>query len=254
MGRVKEYMFELREAEADAWARSRLDNEDVDEESEEYQSAVQDYWDWQEYLSDKAEFEAELEWLKDTGSYHIHQGFIRQLDELKKFAEDGEGAFGAMKAKMVFSHSVTLLETYLSDTSKMLISSSDAFFENALRNVDELKGAKYSLASLAAEPLTPRERAMKELGKILYHNLRKVKRVIEGTLGTRVEVDIGFLVGVVMKRHDIVHRNGRTNDGGITDVSLEECLTVIDEMKTFSGSLQRRINEVEESLLDDEPL
>ena len=246
MSSIKDHLFDIQQEQADKWIRERLSDADAGEESEEYQSLAQDYSNYQEYLAEQAEFEAELEWLKNAGSSFQHQSFLKQLEQLDQFVRSANSDHEDMHAKMSFAYAVTLLETYLADAAKTLVSSSEYFFRNAIKNIDELKKAKYSLSSLASEPITPRGLAVKELAKVLYHNLSKVKRIIEGILDNAIDVELENLIKAVDKRHDIVHRNGQTKEGKHVLVTVEDCVDLTEEMRKFANSLQKQINTAEQ--------
>jgi hypothetical protein len=242
MSSIKEYMFEIQQDRADKWIRENLENPSADEESEDYKEIEEKYWDWQAHLADQAEFEAELEWLRKTDTSIHYEIFVEQLHTLKKVVTEVGPELKSIILKMSFAYGVTLLETYLGDIAKALIGTSDTFFRNAITQVDELKKAKYSIESLAEGPIDPKGLAIKELSTILFHNIYKSKRIIEGILGTNIQINIDHLLNIVDKRHDIVHRNGHTKEGNPILVTNEDFTQMIEELERFVNSLQQQIN------------
>ena len=248
MSTTKEHFFEKQIEHADNWICQNATATDIDVDSEEYQQLSQEYWDWQEHLAEEAEHEAELEWLKESGSSEHHKNFISQLEELRKLVTIASiDEQSTMVAKMSYAHAVTLLETFLSDTAKSLIESSDTFFRNAITQINVLKEARYSLSDLASDSTSPKGRAIKELSNLIYHNLPKVRRVLEGILGEQISIDISSLAQSVNTRHDIVHRNGRTKKGEFVKIDRDDCTKLLDDMKTFADSLQLQINNAEQA-------
>ena len=242
MGSMSELMIEMQFERADEWIRERLEDEDADEESEEYQELAQEYSDLQDHLAEQSDFEAELRWLNENGSSIIHKHFVEELKELKKVEEATSDARTYLIKRMTYAYAVTLLEAFLGDTVKSLVSENEAFFTNSLE-ITELKKARYSLAFLAANQLDPKGLAIKELSDILYHNIPKVKRIFETILGTTIEIDVSELVKITKVRHDIVHRNGKTKEGEHINLSREDMVSMITNIESFSNELQILINE-----------
>lgn len=242
MGGMSELMIEMQIERADEWVRERLDDEKIDEESEEYKELATEYSNLQDYLAEQAEFEAELQWLKENGSSLIHKHFIEELEELKKIEETTSATRTYLINRMTYSYAVTLLEAFLGDTAKSLISENETFFTNS-RQIDELKKAKYSLEFLSTNEADAKGLAVRELSNILYHNIPKVKRIFETILGTRIDMDISELDKITKVRHDIVHRNGKTKEGESIYLSSNDMLEMISHIEQFSNELQLLINE-----------
>ena len=242
MGKISELMLEKQNELADEWIRERLEDENSNEESEEYQQLAMEYSNLQDYLGEQAEFVAELHWLKENGSSIIHKHFLEELEELKNL----EGTTSTTKTylinRMTYAYAVTLLEAFLGDTVKSLVSENEIFFKNSLQ-IDELKNAKYSLAFLSEKEINAKGLAIKELSNINYHNIPKVKRIFEKILGKRIGIDISELVKITILRHDIVHRNGKTKEGTQIHLNSNDILKMISHIEKFSKELQLLINE-----------
>lgn len=241
MGRMSELMIEMQNEQADEWIRERLEDENADEESEEYQELASEYSNLQDYLAEEAEFKAELQWLKENGSSVIHKHFIEELEELKKIEETTSANKTYLINRMTYSYAVTLLEAFLGDTAKSLISENEIFFINS-RQIDELKKARYSIEFLSTNEVDAKGLAVMELSNILFHNIPKVKRIFETILGTRINIDISELNKITTVRHDIVHRNGKTKGGEPIYLSSDDILEMISHVEKFANELQLLIN------------
>jgi len=146
--------------------------------------------------------------------------------------------------KMSYAYAVTLLESFLGDTLKTLITENKNFLHNAIKNVEEISKAKYSIAQLSETDLNICSLALKHTTEILFHNTPKVKKVYEQVLGVKLELDISKVSKITSLRHDIVHRNGYTKDGEPINLSAQDFYQAIDEIKEFSSSLQKQINAI----------
>ncbi|WP_101756625.1 HEPN domain-containing protein [Oceanicoccus sp. KOV_DT_Chl] len=241
MGGMSDLMIEQDNERIDKWIRERLGDENIDEESDEYRELADEYYFLQEHLREQYEFEEDLKWLKENDSSAIHRYFFGELEELERLVKKNISIDKPyLIYRMTYAHAVTLLEVFLSDTVKSLVNEKLTYFENA-RKIDELKNAKYSLDFLAKNESNPRNIAIKELSKILYHNIPKVKRMLEIILGQRVDIDISKLSKITNIRHDIVHRNGKTTEGNPIYLDQSDLLEMIGEIKIFAKELQKKI-------------
>jgi hypothetical protein len=252
MSSIKEYLFDLQNERAEEWIRKRLQDENSDEESDEWKALAKEYDDYQEYLFDEAEHQAELKWLRENGSSQIHKFFMAELETLESIARNNLENRGGLLfvlnsqlvTKMAYAYSVTLLEAFLGDTLKSLINENEAFLENAIANVEEVKKAKYSLSDLRGTDIDVRSLTIRKLSEILFHNIPKVKVIYEQVIGKKLSIDISKVNKVAEIRHHIIHRNGRTMDGESIVVTAEDLSDAIACIKEFSSGLQVQINAV----------
>lgn len=251
MSSIKDYLFDLQNEEAEEWIRKRLDNEDADENSEEWEQLAKEYDDYQEHLFDEAEYQAELNWLRENGSSQIHKFFVDELDALERITKnnlDNRSNTALMLnsqliIKMAFSYSVTLLEAFLGDTLKSLLNENESFLDNAISNIDELKKARYSFSDLKEINIDIKSLAIRKISEILFHNMPKVKIIYEQVLGKKLKIDISRVNKITEIRHHIVHRNGMTLDGESIVVTADDLSSAIGYIKEFSVELQTEINE-----------
>jgi hypothetical protein len=250
MSSIKEHFFEIQSERADEWIRERLDDQDADEESEEWQELANEYGNYQDHLMEEAEFKAELEWLRENGSSLIHKFFIGELDALKKITDDNLSNNSNMAFllnnqlifKMSYAYAVTLLEAFLGDSLKSLISEYPKYLANAIANVDELKKARFSLSELSASNIEVSSLAIRKISELLFHNIPKAKLVYEKVLGKKLNIDISKIVKVTDVRHNIVHRNGATLDNESITITITDLDDAISHIKKFAEELQSEIN------------
>ncbi len=246
---IKDYLFEMQELQADEWIRERLSDDSLDEDSDEYQELAEEYSNYQEHLREEAEWQAELQWLKDNGSSNIHSIFVSELDALRIMFDSNlnnpqKKAFllhTNIVVKMSYAYAVTLLESYLGDTLRTLISQDEQLLKNALRKFKVLKNVK--LADVAETDLDIKSLVLRYVGDVLYHNIPNVIEMYEQVLGVKLEIDISKVIKITKLRHDIVHRNGRTIDGSTISIGAQDFTQAISDIKEFTGALQRAIND-----------
>ncbi|WIL72938.1 hypothetical protein [Vibrio vulnificus] len=246
---IKDYLFEMQELQADEWIRERLSDDSLDEDSDEYQELAEEYSNYQEHLREEAEWQAELQWLKDNGSSNIHSIFVSELDALRIMFDSNLNNPQKMAfllhtnivVKMSYAYAVTLLESYLGDTLRALISQDEQLLKNALRKFKVLKNVK--LADVAETDLDIKSLVLRYVGDVLYHNIPNVIEMYEQVLGVKLEIDISKVIKITKLRHDIVHRNGRTIDGSTISIGAQDFTQAISDIKEFTGALQRAIND-----------
>jgi hypothetical protein len=140
-------------------------------------------------------------------SYH-HTGDL--------LADHGRDSGGHLLNRMVFSHQVTALEAYLSDTLMNEVMADKAAMKRMIDEDDDLAKEKFTLAEISKDPRLVERKVREHLRVILYHNLAKVDVLYDIALGVRIlnlASDKPSLFKAVMLRHDCVHRNGFDKDG-----------------------------------------
>ncbi|MGY3510653.1 hypothetical protein [Bradyrhizobium lupini] len=123
--------------------------------------------------------------------------------------------------RLVFSHQVTALETYLGDTLINEVFSDTNVLERLLDGDKDLSKEKFTLPEIAKDPGLINRKVREHLKSILYHNLQKVDVLYHVALGIRIldlARDKPTLLEAVRLRHDCVHRNGRDKEGRELDI------------------------------------
>ncbi|HHG3355699.1 TPA: hypothetical protein ACPVYO_000684 [Vibrio parahaemolyticus] len=252
MSTIKDYLYEIQEQQADDWIRERLDDSSLDEESEEYQELAEQYSNYQDHLREEAEWKAELQWFKENGSSELHKTFVHELDMLKimvdnNFSNNAKTSFSLhtnLIVKMSYAYAVTLLESFLGDTLRALITQDERFLKNALRKLKVLKNVK--LTELAGADLDIKSLVLRYVSNVLYHNIPNVVEMYEQVLDVDLNsIDKSKVVQITNLRHDIVHRNGKSVDGKSINLNAQDFTNAIDDIKDFAGALQRVINEIQ---------
>lgn len=105
MSSVKDYLFEFEQNAFLEWAGNRQDRNDLDEESEAYQTLAQEYSD----MMDAYEQEAEYRWLERKSFHEQYLEFSSELGCTRMLLRQSEhGARVQMTCKLVYAHAVTL--------------------------------------------------------------------------------------------------------------------------------------------------
>ncbi|MGJ5208125.1 hypothetical protein [Bradyrhizobium sp. HKCCYLR20261] len=157
------------------------------------------------------------EWLDLTPPGDPCSVFLRSFRETTDLlASHGSDDGGHLVNRLVFSHQITALETYLGDTLLNEVFSDSDALQRLVDESDDLKKEKFTLSEISKDLTLVQGKVRSHLRGILYHNLAKVDVLYRIALGLRLldrAADKEFLFRLVSLRHDCVHRNGNDKDG-----------------------------------------
>jgi hypothetical protein len=169
---------------------------------------------------------------------------LTQIENIMEVARLNSGHnFRRVVYGMAYSHSVTLLESYVSQSLVALASRYNSFVTRITQHYDpsaiikkdgwrKVLESEGGLKGLVIEGLS----------KDVFHNLKTVKNVF-GLMFEDVGkgIDIGPLESVIERRHDIVHRNGTSMTGETLMVQFEMLESDVALIKKFANNLKERM-------------
>lgn len=151
------------------------------------------------------------------------------------------GALGEMLNRLLFANVITALETYLSDTFINRVLSDDERLQAYIDEEPNFRDRKVSYRNLLREASKVKEEARAEMLGTVWHKLHCVKPLYKKVLGVDLG-DIGPLMKDVLTRHDIVHRNGRTKDGGVVDVRTDHVVELLARVRSLATTVDQQLN------------
>ncbi len=101
----------------------------------------------------------------------------------------------------------------------------------------EIKEQKYTLAQINSDFDFVKHKIKEFLSSKMWHNLKKV----DGLYRDVYEIKLNFnekLLNAIQKRHDIVHRNGKTVDGVEFVVQKQELEELIKAADVFISDIE----------------
>lgn len=232
-------MFDLQDEQMRQWIREHLDDDEADENTPGWDELAEEW----SYLHSEYEDQGEyLDWYERHAHSEIQQTFHSQIGKLKDLlrisvAEYNEDTF----FKMAYAHAVTLMESFLADTVKSLVITNDIYLFNSLSGVDSIKDCRYSLSDIARQKDGVKGFVLIELTKLMYHNIPKIKAVLNGILGRDINVDMTEVCRITNLRHDIVHRDGRKISGDAIQISREMVQEAIENIEGFVDDISEQI-------------
>ena len=222
-----------------------LDHPDVDVDAEEAPFASDD--------------SQENEWLNNSipqSPHDIYASNYHHLGDLLAECAGGESGVFRRSAeviqRMIFAETMSSMEAYLGDTLLKAVLINPNAMQRLVVKDRELSIEKVQLNVILANPNVVRDRIRSYLKGLLYHNLLKV----EMTFKIALEIDIfpdadlkARLLRLVQLRHDVVHRNGKDEDGGEHSFSADRVMEAMENVRTFVENVESAVSRVRLRLL-----
>ena len=147
----------------------------------------------------------------------------------------------AILHRQLFISVIGTMETFLADAFINLTNDNEEFLKNFIETHPEFKKRKFELREVFEEYSKIKETAKKVMLDTIYHNLPSVSQMFSDTF--KIEFpSIKDVYEYVLKRHDLVHRNGKTKDGE-TVVTDENAITeLISKVTVFTNDIANKLN------------
>jgi hypothetical protein len=137
--------------------------------------------------------------------------------------------------RMSYSHCITILEAYLSET--LISKSLDATVANKIiAHCDDLCEL-ISTRDLARDPNSAHDKMRKHLRGTMWHNLPKIQHYFKGAFGDFPRPP-PELHKAIATRHDLVHRNGRSLDGSRHQIYPNDVRKLVAVVRTFINAVE----------------
>lgn len=133
------------------------------------------------------------------------------------------------------------METFLSDAFINLTNDKDEFFRNFIETHPEFKKRKFELREIFEEYDKLKETAKVVMLDTIYHNLPSVSQMFKDTF----KIDFPSIKEVyecVLKRHDLVHRNGKTKDGTPVEPDENALNELIKKVSEFVEEIANKLD------------
>jgi hypothetical protein len=169
---------------------------------------------------------------KDINYYHIFLNNIRSLQKLLSINLTNKRLHQPFY-RMLYSSVITSIETYLSDAFVQHIIENKVLIEKFIMTNPEFEKRQYSFQE-AVNIYSDVEKSIKEyLLNIMWHNLPKVSKMYKQVFDIDFPTNITSLLTSITKRHDFIHRSGKTKSGLVVNIDKGQIIKLIDDAKTF---------------------
>jgi hypothetical protein len=171
-----------------------------------------------------------------------------RLEQSKRVLElDGDDEIEAVARNMVFSAMIGVLEAYLYEVAFFWIDTDDTVLRNLVEGLPHFKERKVPLADVFNQYEKIKDHAKGYLQNLVWHRWEKVAAVFQHGLGVRLP-NMEAFVEPLKKRHDIVHRSGRSRDGSLVQITEGEAQQLAADIEKFAQELHGLLGEPDEDL------
>lgn len=146
--------------------------------------------------------------------------------------------------RMMYVNVITVMETYLSDSFIKLVIGNKYFKLKLLEVSPDFNDIKLNLRE-AYEWLEDIDaNIIEKLQNIVFHNLERIIGMFRNVLGITFLDDMGDIFKAILKRHDIIHRNGKTKEGKVIKISKQNVLELINSVVRLIEHIERQISNI----------
>lgn len=185
------------------------------------------------------EDEYELSAISENVNYESN--FLLEIENLEQLFEIEVENSNLRKIllRQIFISIIGAVETYLSDAFINKALSKESYLHKFVENNPEFKKQKISLSEIFNVSRSIEEKAKTIMVGTIYHKLPIVKEMYKQTFNIEFP-NISEMQKYIAKRHDLVHRNGKTTNGEIVIVNnatiseLKNC--AVEFVKSVSKS------------------
>jgi hypothetical protein len=203
--------------------------EDEDWEISEYEILESDFYppnDYDEYYSSiillNTDFHRTFQKDLETIEALLHAEVTHNLHQLPTLDKDEVQQY---LFRLLHINVITALETFLSDAFINTVLKDRVLIRKFVESNPEFAKDKFSLKELFVKVDKIDDEVKKYLSSQVWHNLKKVKPMYKDTFDIEFPEDLKDLFKAIEKRHDFVHRNGKSKDGEeitLTQKNIEE--------------------------------
>lgn len=190
-------------------------------------------------------FEDIIEYNKDcTTFYEVFATSILDTQSLLALSPGN-----ATLARLLYANVITAMETYLSDTMKKQVLTREAIRRRFVQTNDTFRD-KIIVQDIFRKLEGLNDEIVRAIDTMSFHNLDKTAGLYKAVLDTKFPgAYMADLMSAVEKRHDIVHRNGKTVQGKTINVTMKDVEQLIELVDSAIKHIDKQIKD---GLLDDE--
>jgi hypothetical protein len=177
------------------------------------------------------------------GNTQYYNTFLDQIAEAEKLLNrivDTDNV-SSLQFKLIYSHLITILETYLSDALINTILSNDTFIETFVKTF--YKEEKIQLNEVLEIAKNIKNIVKTALLCIVYHRLKKVEKIYKNTLMINF-IDTADIEKIISCRHDLIHRNGKDKDGREIIINRKDVEESLKKIKFFIEEIENKLKKI----------
>jgi hypothetical protein len=171
--------------------------------------------------------------------------FATAIDQVEALArsEVDDYALRGLFRQMLFVAAITAVETYLYDTIIGVVTRSPTLVRRVVETSPGFKNRRCDLSDIYRRIHKMAEEVRTYLSGLMYHNLPQVRELYHHVLGVALPKTLRELIAAVSRRHDLVHRGGKTKDGMVVYVTTSDVFELCEALRVFVAHIDSQIRE-----------
>lgn len=188
------------------------------------------------------QYEAEMKWFEEHPFLETYSVFHDMLLQLKLMVKKTADSFDSeMMHKMAYVHAVTLFEAMVGDVLKATILAYPTLMQKMVNKLGEDKGNKFHITEIAELGLNGIVLGI--LNQQIYHNPITVKKYVNLLTGKVLpDSHMAKMQEIAERRHDFVHRNGKTIKGVELEINVETIVSTVEVIESFARDIFETID------------
>jgi hypothetical protein len=143
--------------------------------------------------------------------------------------------------RMLYANAITVLETYLSDAFINTVMGDALLLRRFIETTEEFESRKIPFRDVLKVAETVEDEARRFMLDVVWHNLGKAQGMYLATLGVKFGKSMKTIGPAVIRRHDIVHRNGRTKSNVEIRVGESEIMDLIEAVREMCTEIEAQL-------------
>lgn len=143
--------------------------------------------------------------------------------------------------RLLYAQVVTAMETYLADAFTTVTLSDPKFVRAFVQSNPDYKKRMAPLADVLAHTDGILGHVTTSLQEVMWHNLSKALNMFLATLAVKPGARPDHMLRAIPKRHDIVHRNGKTKDGDDIMITKDDVANLAAAMREFIDDINNQL-------------
>lgn len=185
----------------------------------------------------------ENEYLSPDINENFYKNFrenIKSIQALNEFSKIANTEMSTYLKNMLFANVITCLETYLCDAFTYTVNSNRKYLRQFVETFHNFRTEKFELRNVFNSYESIQEKSSKAMLDVIYHDLPKVRGMYTDTFDIKFP-ELSHIYEAVLKRHDFVHRNGKTKGGETHVVTSEAVASLCTDVVSFVSDTQKQL-------------
>lgn len=174
-----------------------------------------------------------------------HDYFSSAILDIEKMLETKvDGTVEHCFTRLLYVNVITAMETYLSDAFINTVVSNKEYMRRFIESTPRFQKHKIQLSDVYNEMEKIEDRAKEYLIEVVWHNLPLVQSMYKAVFDIQLDDDLDYLVKAVMKRHDIVHRNGKTKKGEEILIIKSDVVDLLEKVDKLIENIDFKLGKI----------